>query len=298
MPKKYVFRLFAFCVVVCTTSCPSQKKEGKLQNLSFLSNGINREYLLYTPGHLKKDAPLLFAMHGYTGNAKEFMLDKGFNELADENGFAVCYPQGLTDSAGKTFWQVGYSFHKNLKVDDVEFLSKLALYLHKAYSLNPEKTYATGESNGADMCIVLACKKPGVFKAVAPVLGCMMKAGFDSCNSKIPIPVFMVNGTADDITYWDGDMQDKQGYGPYLPTLDCFNFFVKRNQCKTYQTDTLPDLNKSDGSIIITEKYSDGINGNKVWLYEVVNAKHQWPGCSGNMDIKVSDEICRFFSLK
>ena len=44
---------------------------------------------------------------------------------ADKNGFEVSYYQGLTDSSGKTFWLVGYFFHRNEDVDKVRFLSAL-----------------------------------------------------------------------------------------------------------------------------------------------------------------------------
>ena len=37
-----------------------------------------------------------------------------------------------------------------------------------------------------------------------------------------------------------------------------------------------------------------GINDNEVWLYEVVNGGHDWPGAWGNMDINASAEIWGF----
>ena len=33
----------------------------------------------------------------------------------------------------------------------------------------------------------------------------------------------------------------------------------------------------------------------EVWLYEVVNGGHDWPGSNGNMDIESSYEIWKFF---
>ena len=38
------------------------------------------------------------------------------------------------------------------------------------------------------------------------------------------------------------------------------------------------------------------LNNNEVWLYEVVNGGHDWPGSWGNMDIESSVEIWEFFS--
>ena len=51
------------------------------------------------------------------------------NDIADEYGFAVCYPRGTVDDSGNRFWNVGYDFHPNETVDDVDFLKELAIYL-------------------------------------------------------------------------------------------------------------------------------------------------------------------------
>ena len=73
----------------------------------------------------------------------------GMNEIAETNGFAVCYPQGTTDNNGNTFFNVGYSFHWNQTVDD--FIIALAEYLQAHYNLSPINTFSTGMSNGGEM---------------------------------------------------------------------------------------------------------------------------------------------------
>ena len=46
---------------------------------------------------------------------------------------------------------------------------------------------------------------------------------------------------------------------------------------------------------MISEKHLNGINGNEVWLYKIVNGEHDWPGAWGNMDISASVEAWLFF---
>ena len=258
-------------------------------------NGQTREYYLYLPGSLSSDAPLIFALHGYSGSAVSMMNYTGFNQIAENNGFVVCYPQGLTDQWGNSFWNVGYDFHQNQTVDDVEFLTVLAQYLQNEYNLNDQNIFCTGMSNGGDMCYLLACQAPGVFKAIAPVAGCMMEWIYSSFNPSNPVPVLEIHGTDDNITYWNGDMNNTQGYGAYLPVLTTFNFWIQLNECTQSVIDTFPDLNPSDGSIVISEKFTDGIDNNEVWLYKVDGGGHDWPGSSGNMDINASEEIWNFF---
>jgi len=257
--------------------------------------GKQREYILYLPANLPKNSPLVFVIHGYTDNAENMMNTTGFNAIADENKFAVCYPQGLTDKNGNTFWEVGYSFTQGLEVNDVEFLTELAGFLQKKYRLSKAKTFATGHSNGAELSIVLACKSPDVFKAVAPVCGCIMKSVYDESQNSKPIPVFMINSTADKTSWWDGDMSNKQGYGPYLSTPGLLKFFVDKNKCTQVKVDTLPDTNKQDSSFVISERHFNSINGNEVLFYKVVNGGHDWPGWSGNRDINASREVWNFF---
>ena len=91
------------------------------QTSIFFHDGINREYIYYSPSNIQPDAPLVFVAHGFTGSAQGIMNYCGMNTIADQNGFAVCYPQGTTDSWGDNFWNVGYDFHSNVTVDDVDF---------------------------------------------------------------------------------------------------------------------------------------------------------------------------------
>jgi polyhydroxybutyrate depolymerase len=151
-------------------------------------------------------------------------------------------------------------------------------------------------SNGGDMSYLLACQASDVFKAVAPVAGCMMAWILTACMPADPIPVFKIHGTADDITYWAGDINNNQGWGPYYDVLTTFNFWVQLNNCTESIVDTLPNTNTSDGSYVVAHKHWND-NNNQVWLYEVVNGGHDWPGEWGNMDINASEEIWNFFTL-
>ena len=62
-----------------------------------------------------------------------------------------------------------------------------------------------------------------------------------------------------------------------------------------YKTETLPDIDPSDGSYVVSEKHLNGINNNEVWYYEIIGGGHDWPGAWGNMDINAGDEAWLFF---
>lgn len=265
------------------------------QYTTFKHYGTERQYIYYAPANLQENAPLVFVIHGYTGDASAIRNYSEMNDIADANGFAVCYPRGTQDQWNNRFFNVGYDFHNNQNVDDLDFLKLLALHLQNVHGLSPENTFATGLSNGGDMCYLLACQATETFKAIAPVAGMMLQDIMDDCNPTTPIPVLEIHGTDDDVTYWNGDPSNQDGWGAYPSIPDMMDFVINLNQCTDLESFNFPNISTNDGSTVVAEKHTNGINGNEVWLYTVENGGHDWPGAWGNMDIHSSQEIWWFF---
>jgi polyhydroxybutyrate depolymerase len=270
-----------------------QFTETKAQSYKHIKvDELQREYIIYLPKNLPKNAPLVFVFHGYTDNAKNVMTYFGMNEIADKNGFAVCYPQGWKDKRGDNFWQVGYYIHKEEQVNDIKFISVLTSYLQKKYHLNKERTYISGISNGGDFCNLLICKSSGQFKAAAPLISCIMKDMYDSCINLKPFPVLLLNGMEDKTTYWAGDMKNEQGYGPYLPTQAMVEFYIAKNNSMLTKTDTVVgDLTIKD-DYTVRSFYINQSNDKPVWVYTVKNGGHAMPKY-----LNIASEVWRFFSL-
>ncbi|MFT4772143.1 MAG: polyhydroxybutyrate depolymerase [Cryomorphaceae bacterium] len=269
--------------------------KAQAQYIDFDHNGIDREYIYYEPVDLDEQAPLVFVMHGYTGDANSIKNYSDMNQFADQYGFAVCYPRGTTDGGGNRFWNVGYAFHQNQTVDDVGFLTELAQHLQLTHGLNPDYTFATGMSNGGEMCYMLACQSYNTFKAVAPVAGMILTDILNECADSPPIPIFEIHGSQDDVTPPSGDPNNNDGWGAYPSIPFTINYFSEKNECTTVVTETLPDTDFSDGSYVLSEKHLNGINNNEVWYYKVVGGGHDWPGAWGNMDINAGEEAWLFF---
>ena len=84
-------RIFNLLILVCSF----MNAQPQLYDFSY--DGDNRQYYLYTPDSLEAGAALIFVFHGYSGSAASIMGYSDLNDLADQNGFVVCYPQGLID---------------------------------------------------------------------------------------------------------------------------------------------------------------------------------------------------------
>tara|TARA_B110000259_G_C13990211_1_gene392147 strand:+ start:64 stop:1254 length:1191 start_codon:yes stop_codon:yes gene_type:complete len=269
--------------------------KAQAQYIEFEHDGIDRQYIYYEPVDLNEQMPLVIVMHGFGGDANDIRNYSEMNQFANQYGFAVCYPRGTTDSEGYRFWNVGYAFHQNETIDDVGFLTELVGYLQLTHGLNPDYTFATGMSNGGEMCYMLACQAYDTFKAVAPVAGMILQDILDECDNSPPIPLFEIHGSQDSVTPISGDPNNNDGWGAYPSIPFTIDYFSEKNECTLMVTETLPNTDTSDGSYVLSEKHLNGINNNEVWFYKVVGGGHDWPGAWGNMDINAGEEAWLFF---
>ena len=260
------------------------------QTFNFMHNGLNREYIYYAPSNIQINAPLVFVAHGYTGSAQGIMNYSEMNTIADQNGFAVCYPQGTSDSWGN-FWNVGYDFHSGNTTDDIGFLESLATYLQLTYQLSSSNTFFTGMSNGGEMCYLLAFDGSNIFKAFAPVAGTVFPNGIinNLFTPNVSVPFFVTHAYNDDVTLIQGDPFD-QFWGAYLSVDTLVNFWVNENSLTDLVIDTFPNINNNN-KITISHKYSSNFINNEVWLY-THQSGHNW-GDDG--DIIIEQEIWNFF---
>ena len=72
----------------------SAKNMEGVQDHVFMHGKIKRTYKIHVPENRAENAPLLFVLHGMTMTS-DWTYGRGFNELADQHGFVVVYPQSL-----------------------------------------------------------------------------------------------------------------------------------------------------------------------------------------------------------
>ncbi|TLX75002.1 hypothetical protein E9993_11460 [Labilibacter sediminis] len=290
-------RILKLKIIMITGLLLNCSTENKPVYDTYTHHGLQREYIYYSPKSLKKKSPLVVVLHGFTSSAEKIMNYSKMNDIASSNGFAVLYPQGTSDNTSNTFWNVGYDFHKHVTIDDVDFIVQLTQFISQKFHHNPNNIFLTGMSNGAEMCYKIACEKPHSFKAIAPVAGMMLNTFLTNAQN-ISIPVFSVFGTADDITRFDGDSTNSDGWGAYPGIPSTIEYWALTNNCKELKIDTLKNVSLNDSSYIIRQHRYSNSNSNDVLFYKVVNGGHDWPGAWGNMDVNISEEIWHFFMQK
>ena len=158
------------------------------------------------------------------------------------------------------------------------FLSSLAIHLQGLHGLDPERTFVTGFSNGAEMCFQLACRESETFTAFAPIIGMMLDTLFTNCNPAVVRPILSMNGTADNVTLYNGDMNNSGGWGAYRPIPEMMEFWANLMETPNVTRTFLPDSVPSDGSTVRLDIYTSTEHSRSLWYYLVLGGGHDWPG--------------------
>jgi polyhydroxybutyrate depolymerase len=269
-------------------------------------DGRNRTYLLHIPPHYNssKSFPLVIALHGGGGNSKNMMEKTGFNNLSDEKGFIVAYPDGVGRLKNRLLtWNAGYccGYAIENNIDDVGFIRALIEKLQNNFNIDSKRIYITGHSNGGMMTYRIGAELSDIIAAIAPVAGSI--GGKETENSSlyiIPEPSYHVSVIAlhglldENVPYDGGHGNNSSGSRIDLSVNESISFWVDNNECST-----IPIRNISDSGNIIIDYYLNGINGSEVALVTIVNGGHAWPGSdkgiSGNQEINGTEIIWDFF---
>ncbi|MBI5379162.1 MAG: phospholipase [Nitrospirae bacterium] len=290
---------------------PDAQPGGGSVSYSLEHGGITRTYRIYLPVSYDKTKqyPLVLALHGGGGTGKrmEDLTRNGFNALAERERFVVAYPDGVdrhwNDGRGLDRWRA-----QQEDIDDVGFLSHLIDTLVGELRLDPKRVYVTGASNGALMAHRLACERPEMLAAIAPVIGAMPANIAPRCAPSRPVPVLMINGTEDTLVPWEGGeiRLGRTKLGEKLSVPDTVRLWVKLNGCPSKPTVTYePDKDPQDGTRVRKENYGPCRNDSEIILYAVEGGGHTWPGGlqyfperivgKTSRDIDASEVIWRFF---
>jgi polyhydroxybutyrate depolymerase len=236
---------------------------------------------------------MVIGLHGLSSSGADFAQNRDFRPIADTANFIMVHPDGST-MLGVKFWNYGNVLGST--VDDVGFLEALIDTISEDYSINPQRIYCTGMSNGSFMAYYLACRS-NRFAAIGTVTGSMSVDMYDECVPQHPIPVLHIHGTDDSTNPYDGTSTMKG--------IDETNlFWVDQNNCNPVPAVIpVPDTNTSDNATATRYVYSGGTDGHTVELFKITGGGHTWPGwpvsgSSGNtcMDFDACREIWRFFS--
>jgi len=240
---------------------------------SIMHSSGYRTYLLhlppsYVPGN---PAPVLIAMHGGFGSGPQLENQSQLSVKADSEGFIVVYPEGVKGNLNIRTWNAGgcCGYAMNNNIDDVGFISTLLDSLINKLTIDTNRIYATGMSNGGFMSYRLACELSGRIAAIAPVAASM---NVQNCNPPRPVPVIHFHSYLDyNVPYTGGIGAGTSNH--YNPPLDSvLHVWSLINSCQT------PDDTIRHDSSLTHLKWDNCSCDHYLELYLTADGGHSWPG--------------------
>lgn len=180
-------------------------------DVQFMVDGRMRESIIVLPSTAPPSGgyPVVFMLHGTSGDGLKFYNISGWKELGEEENFITVFPSALSwcfveDGIEKhlTRWVNGTVLDHPCSgppqeyVDDVKFLKVLAKRIADTFPVNQKMIFSSGFSNGCSMIHKLAIDAGDVFAAVAGTSSPL--AAGDSSWPVNRIPVWFMLGTLDD----------------------------------------------------------------------------------------------------
>jgi len=239
-----------------------------------------RSYIVHVPAVTSPPAvwPVVLAFHGGGTNAETMIRFSGLSEKADEAGFVVVYPNGSGRSSQALTFNAGNCCGHALRydVDDVKFVGQLLDDLTRMLPVDARRVFATGMSNGAMLCYLLAGQMADRIAAIAPVAGPM---GTASCSPSRPVPIIQFHGTADEFAPYRGGRGRRSRTGVKFLSVDqTISAWVAANGANPRPTVTQLPLKYVDGTRVTRTHYGAGHGSAEVVLYTIHEGGHTWPG--------------------
>ena len=262
-------------LILVISSCKNDEGKGDDYNLdecysntnaqTLVHDGMNREYILYVPNSYDgtSSIPLLLNFHGFGGSASQFMQEADMRSLAEADTFILVYPQGSCLD-GSSHWNPCPTGGDNKSTaDDVGFVESMIGEISSQYTIDMERIYAAGYSNGGMMAYGLANYKSDLIAAVASVSGTMLNCTGPTSH---PMPVVHLHGTSDGVVSYNGS----NDWNSVQSTLD---YWINFNN--TVST-PIVNIDTTGGMTIEHYVYDQGDNSVSVEHYKYIGGDHVW----------------------
>jgi polyhydroxybutyrate depolymerase len=201
--------------------------------------GFRRSYLIHIPKNYDqaKARPLVVALHGAFSTAKEMEEWTGLSELADQEGFLVLYPNGITLFGWLQHWNAGHCCGRAMQngVDDLGFVSRVIDEVRERFNVDSSRIYMVGHSNGGMLVHLFAAQKPETLAAVVVIAGTIGSRPSPSepevriPHARGPVPIMAIHGREDDSVPYEGNRL--RNNGPlYVSVKESMEFWLEANQ--------------------------------------------------------------------
>jgi polyhydroxybutyrate depolymerase len=270
-------------------------QSGWIEQVSLTHDGVVRTAWVAVPSGYRKNTPvpLVLSFHGRDSDGMTQAWLTQLHDVGERNTFIVVYPDGVGRS-----WNAlsGTGDAEALNVDDVGYVDALLATLSARFTIDPDRVYASGMSNGAFFAHRLGCERSSRFAAIASVAGQMALALEKVCAPQVPVAVLSFHGKADPVVPYGGGVT--LGGGSTLSAEQTAAVWGRLNQAGAQPIET---FRKGE---VVCRTYQDGRM--PVTLCSIETGGHTWPGGNEyapetvvgptNRDVSASEMIWQFFA--
>jgi poly(hydroxyalkanoate) depolymerase family esterase len=147
-------------------------KVDRLSDLrDFGSNPGALQAHVYIPDQLPEVAPLVVVLHGCTQTAAGYDHCSGWSKLADQEGFALLFPEQQRDKTMPTSASTGLCPPARRNGGEALSIRQMVEALVVAHDLDRSRIFVTGLSAGGAMTSVMLATYPQVFAGGAIIAG-------------------------------------------------------------------------------------------------------------------------------
>ena len=243
----------------------------------------DRTYELHVPDSVNTShaVPLVLVFHGLGGGGRHIIETANWVEKSDAEGFILVAPDGVAKDPdrpasfrdNRRSWNSGGaigSAAQHMGVDDIGFTRKLIDTITSKYSVDPNRIFAVGFSNGAAMTFSVGAELSDRIAAIAPVSNALLTS---PTSLSAPVSLMMIWGLADPLNPINGGQVTRMGETIDRPSADdSLRTWGKLLKCDSNLSTEQP------GAKLTVEAYRHCPQGSEAVLVKIAGLGHQWPG--------------------